>query len=213
MRSERDRNVTAAYDDVAEIYARLYVDDLDDRPTDHARVRALAHDVRRGTGPILDIGCGPGHVTAELVALGADAVGIEPSGSMLAEATRRFPGCPFVLGDMTALPCATGRAGGVLARYSTIHTPPTELQPAFSEFARVLRRGGSVLLFFHAADPSEPHGESFDHRVATAYRADPDRIAEALTREGFTIDDVARRPPAEGERFTQACVTARRSAG
>lgn len=210
MHSDRDRNVTAAYDDVAELYARLFVDDLVDRPADHARVRTFAHDA--GGGPVLDVGCGPGHVTAELIALGAEAIGVEPSSSMLAEATRRFPGCPFVLGEMTALPCASGSAAGLLARYATIHTPPTELPHAFAEFARALRPGGAALLFFFGADSAATHGESFDHRVATAYRADPDQIADALAREGFTIDEVVRRPPGEGERFTQACVAARRSA-
>ena len=40
---------------------------------------------------MIEVGCGPGHVTAYLAEAGADATGLDLSPGMVAEARRRFP--------------------------------------------------------------------------------------------------------------------------
>jgi trans-aconitate methyltransferase len=48
---------------------------------------------------ILDLGCGTGHLTAQLAAAGAEVVGIDSSATMIAEARRLYPPLPFELAD------------------------------------------------------------------------------------------------------------------
>ena len=50
-------------------------------------------------GPVADVGCGPGHVTAHLNKLGVDAFGIDLSPAMLDLARRDHPGLRFEVGD------------------------------------------------------------------------------------------------------------------
>ncbi len=48
---------------------------------------------------ILDLGCGTGHLTSRIAASGANAVGLDHSAEMIAEARRSFPDLEFVVGD------------------------------------------------------------------------------------------------------------------
>ena len=48
---------------------------------------------------ILDLGCGTGHLTAQIAAGGANVVGLDHSADMLTEARDAYPGLEFVQGD------------------------------------------------------------------------------------------------------------------
>jgi trans-aconitate methyltransferase len=48
---------------------------------------------------ILDLGCGTGHLTAQIAAAGAEVVGIDRAPSMIEEARRNYPGLRFALAD------------------------------------------------------------------------------------------------------------------
>lgn len=67
-------------------------------------------------------------------------------GGALARAA--YPGITFTLGDIRALPYLKEGFDALVARYSVIHTDPTELPLVVDEFARVLRPGGCVLVEF-----------------------------------------------------------------
>ncbi len=48
---------------------------------------------------ILDLGCGTGHLTAQIAASGADVTGLDSSTSMIAQARQNFPRIQFQLAD------------------------------------------------------------------------------------------------------------------
>jgi trans-aconitate 2-methyltransferase len=48
---------------------------------------------------ILDLGCGTGHLTAQIAAAGADVVGIDASSKMVGEARRLYPDLRFEIAD------------------------------------------------------------------------------------------------------------------
>lgn len=195
------QDTKVAYDAVATLYAELFSDILETLPLERALLAAFADLVRAG-GPVADIGCGPGHLTAHLHGLGLDAFGIDLSSEMISLARQAHPGLRFDEGSMTALDVEDGTLGGILAFYSVIHTPPPQLPGVFAEFARVLQPGGHLLLGFFAGDDPQP--QEFDHKVTLAYRWSPDSLADLLRQAGLA--EVARmvREPQEGERFRQA---------
>jgi SAM-dependent methyltransferase len=204
-----EQTTRAAYDSVATLYAELFGDVLDTLPLERALLAAFADLVRgHGNGPVADIGCGPGHVTAHLNSLGLNVFGIDLSPEMIAIARRTHPDLRFDVGSMTALDLADGVLGGVLANYSFIHTPPAELPVVFAEFARVLAPGGHLLLGFFAGDDPQPR--EFDHKVAPAYWWSPDSLADLVRQAGFV--EVARlvRAANEGERGPQGQLLMRR---
>ncbi|MFH8484565.1 hypothetical protein [Streptomyces longisporoflavus] len=68
-----------AYDTVAEDYEALTRAELGTKPLDRAMLTAFTELVRPDTGPVADLGCGPGRITAFLHARGIDALGIDLS--------------------------------------------------------------------------------------------------------------------------------------
>ncbi|MFJ5222546.1 class I SAM-dependent methyltransferase [Streptomyces sp. NPDC088400] len=180
-----------AYDAVASTYAELFRDTLRDSPLDRAILGAFAEAVRAsGDGQVADLGCGPGHITAYLDELGLAVFGVDASPTMVGLARQAYPGLRFDVGSMAALNIADGVLGGVLSRWSIIHTQPEELPVILGEFHRVLAPGGHLLVGFSGSEaPSHPT-QVFDHKVAPAYRWWPDHLAAMLRESGLA--EVAR---------------------
>jgi SAM-dependent methyltransferase len=180
-----------AYDAAADAYARLFRDSLRDSPLDRAMLGVFADVVRAdGAGRVADLGCGPGHVTAHLNELGLTAFGVDASPAMIGLARQAYPGLGFEVGSMAALTIADGALGGVLSRWSIIHTPPPEVPAILTEFRRVLAPGGHLLIGFSASDDPAHPTQRYDHTVAPAYRWWPDHLAAMLRGSGLT--EVAR---------------------
>ncbi|NIH83186.1 methyltransferase domain-containing protein [Amycolatopsis granulosa] len=194
----------AAYDAVAPTYAELFSNVLETLPMERSLLAAFAELVQAdGARPVADLGCGPGHVTAHLHALGLEAFGVDLSAEMVALARRAHPHLRFDEGSMTALDLADGVLGGILAFYSIIHTPPQHLPVVFAEFARVLAPGGHLLLGFFAGD--DPRPQEFDHKVTLAYRWSPDSLLDLARQAGFTEVGRMLREPYAHERQFQHC--------
>lgn len=71
---------------------------------DHAFVFEYGEDLLAWLDPqpderVLDLGCGTGHLTAEIADSGATAVGIDQSAEMVREARERYPEVNFVQAD------------------------------------------------------------------------------------------------------------------
>jgi trans-aconitate methyltransferase len=52
---------------------------------------------------ILDLGCGTGHLTAEIASRGAHVLGVDRSSTMLDQARRQFPDIQFAVADARAI--------------------------------------------------------------------------------------------------------------
>lgn len=137
----------ASYDTVAAAYEATFLDELDGKPADRARLAAFATAV---SDPVLELGCGPGQVGAAVRAGGRLVRGLDLSPAMAALAARRLGGA--VAGDLRALPIATGSVAGVVAYYCLIHLRRAEQDTAWREIARVLRPGGRALVTAHEGE-------------------------------------------------------------
>lgn len=164
-----------------------------------------------GGGPVADVGCGPGHVTAHLRSLGLAAFGVDLSPGMVEVARRDHPGLRFDIGTMTALESADGALGGIVAWYSIIHTPPEWLPTVFAEFHRVLAPGGHLLLGFHVGDERRRKEKGYSGHAMSldVHLLPPDRIAESAIRAGLVVDATLIREP-ESAPIPQACLLVRK---
>jgi SAM-dependent methyltransferase len=103
----------------------------------------LLHD---SPGPVLDVGCGPGHYAAALRAdrpdRGVVAADLSPGMASVA-------GRPALVADAAALPARDASCGTVLAMHMLYHVP--EPEAAVAELARVRAPGGTVVIATNGA--------------------------------------------------------------
>jgi SAM-dependent methyltransferase len=180
-----------SYDTVAVSYADQLRDRLAGEPYLLASLALFADLVRTaGAGPVADVGCGPGHVTAHLRDLGIDAFGIDLSPAMIDLARRDHPDLRFEVGSMTDLDLADASVAGLLAFYSLIHVPDDAVPTALAHFHRVLRPGGPLLLGFHVGDVSRLKTQGYGGHPMKVYvhRRQPARVAAWLRDAGFTVE-------------------------
>ncbi|HEY5221521.1 MAG TPA: methyltransferase domain-containing protein [Microbacteriaceae bacterium] len=203
------RDTRMSYDTVAADYAELLADELSAKPLDRALLATFAELV--AGGPVADLGCGPGRITAFLKSLGLDVFGVDLSPGMLAEARRRHPELRFEEGSLLALEAADAALVGIVAWYSIIHTPLELLPQVFAEFHRVLAVDGQLLLAFQVGDETLRLEYAYGHEVSLdAYRLPPDGIAELLGEADFTVHTRVLREPGPGEKTAQAYLMARK---
>ena len=93
---------------------------------------------------VLDVGCGPGSITADLARLVAPGrvVGMEPAEAVVEQARLAHPDVTFVVGDVYALELADDSFDVVHAHQVLQHLTDPVL--ALREMARVTRPGGLV---------------------------------------------------------------------
>ncbi|GAA2234777.1 class I SAM-dependent methyltransferase [Streptomyces indiaensis] len=181
--------IRESYDTVAAAYVRLVPEPAGLDPVSRAMLAAFA-ELAAPLGPVADLGCGPGKVTAHLAALGVPVFGVDVSPRMVELARAAYPELRFTVGSMTALEIDSGELGGILAYYSTHHTPPQWLPSVFAEFHRTLAPGGRLMLAGHVGNgehlhPTRAYG---DHPVSyESHLLPPDHIAELLERAGLVI--------------------------
>jgi ubiquinone/menaquinone biosynthesis C-methylase UbiE len=181
----------ASYDTVAVSYADQLRDAIAGKTYLRAALGVFAERVRAaGGGPVADVGCGPGHVTAHLNELGVDAFGIDLSPGMIDVARRDHPELQFEVGSMTDLPLGDASVAGLLAWWSLIHIPDDEVPTVFAHFHRVLRPGAPLQVGFHVGDISRLKTEGYGGHPMTVYvhRRQPDKVATWLRDAGFEIE-------------------------
>ena len=191
----RTDDTRATYDTVARRYADAIAGELENKPFDREFLDRFAELVKHG-GHVVELGAGPGHVSAYLAERGVDVSALDLSAQMVDEAKRLFPGLQAVVGDMLDLPYANGSLGGVIAFYSIIHFDDAQLASAFAEMARVVRTGGYVALAFHVGDEVIHREQWWDLPVVLDARFLPvELVTRLLGKAGLDIVTVEEREP------------------
>lgn len=184
----RDARVRATYGAVAETYAERLSDELDGLPFERWLLDRVAADAEGG--PVVEVGSGPGHVTAYLAAAGADARGLDLTPEMVEEARRRHPGVRYDVGDLRRLIRPETAPGwrAVLAWYSLIHLAESELPAALMSLLRPIEPGGLLVLAMQAGDEVARISSWFDDEVPPLdfVRHDPATIVALVEAAGLT---------------------------
>ncbi|MDL4773731.1 MULTISPECIES: class I SAM-dependent methyltransferase [Thermomonosporaceae] len=204
-------NTRTSYDTVATNYAAQVRGAIAGHLYLRAALALFADSVRAaGGGPVADVGCGPGHVTAHLHELGLEAFGIDLSPGMIDVARRDHPGLRFDVGSMTDLNLPDASVAGLLAWQSLIHIPDEQALTVFEHFHRALRPGGPLQLLFHVGDGSQLKTEGYGGQPMKVHvhRRQPDQVSSWLRNAGFEVEAQMLLSP--GEPASQALVFARR---
>jgi ubiquinone/menaquinone biosynthesis C-methylase UbiE len=176
------RSVRDAYEAIAPEYAARFDDEFVASDFDRAVVdETLDHFDADDT--VLDAGSGPGQVARHLGRRGVRAIAMDLSPGLMQSAThdRR---CSLVTADILSIPFRTGSLHGIIAWFSVHNLPRARLPHALSEFRRVLRLRGALLIATHAGtdeDLVSPTGADDPSVFVTYYEPDEliSRVEEA----------------------------------
>jgi arsenite methyltransferase len=165
------------YDNVQALMRRLF--SAFRQPTEWLNIRA--------GGIALDVGCGPGNVTASLArAAGPDALalGLDISEAMLARAVRAEAGpqVGFLRADAQRLPLRNETVDAVVSIAALQLVP--DPAAALAEMARVLRPGGRLAVMVPTAGRAAPLWRLLSNMGAHLFGED--EIADILEDHGFT---------------------------
>jgi len=203
--------VRESYDRVADAYVELGMGRLEAEPWLRATLAAFAESVR-GLGPVLDVGCGPGTVTADLAELGLDASGVDLSPRMVDHARRQYPELRFSVASATELGIAPASLGGVLGWWSLFNLPRAMLPGVLRTFAEALVPGGQALVGTHVGDGDIARTESYGGLPVswTTHLYRPEDVAGMLVAAGLEVVAELRLPAHPPSMRPQVLLAARR---
>ena len=184
-----------SYDRIAEEYAARIAGELEHKPLDRMLLDEFAARAK-GAGRVCELGCGPGHVARYLHDRGVDIIGMDLSPGMIEQARKLNPAIEFRQGNMLALDVEDGAWAAIVAFYSIVHIPKTDILPAFREMFRALKPGGLLFLAFHIGLEVLREENLWGHEVSLDVvfyvRKEVERY---LGFAGFAIEDSLERDP------------------
>src|SRR5262245_18782527 len=134
--------VAEGYDRVAESYA-AFVNRSRHDSRDHYTTFLL--DRLPAGAAVLELGCGGGLPTTELLASRFVVTGVDLSRRQIELARQQVPKATFIQADMTSLDLPLEHFEAVVAFYSIIHVPRNEHRGLLYAIARWLRPGGLLV--------------------------------------------------------------------
>lgn len=149
--------IKKTYNKIAQAYHQKRLNPADstwndylEKPAMEAMLKPLVKDKK-----VLDLGCGTGILTNELISWGAKAEGVDLSEEMIALAKENYPEIKFITASSEKMPYTDDNFD--LVASSLVMHYLNDLQPTLSEIARVLKPAGSFIFSMH-----HPFNESFD---------------------------------------------------
>ncbi|WP_432946878.1 class I SAM-dependent methyltransferase [Kribbella sp. CA-253562] len=178
--------VRTSYDRVADNYVELNLGDLTSYPWLRTAIDGFAAAVS-GLGPVLDVGCGPGDVTAYLAERGLEVSGVDLSPRMIEHARRRYPGLRFEVASATELELADASYGGILGWWSLFNLPRPVLPAVIESFARALVPGGHLIIATHQGEGDIERTEAYGAVPVswTTHLWQPDELWAMLAAAGL----------------------------
>lgn len=187
-------DIQSSYDSAASAYAEHLFNELESKPLDRHLLNRFAEEI--GSGRVADLGCGPGHVTKYLSERGVGAYGIDLSPEMIRVAKTLCPDVKFETGDMTSLKVDDASLDGIVSFYSIVHLGGGRLTKVFTEWRRVVKAGGLILVAFHIGTESRHVDDLWGSAVSLDFQFhETDGVTQALNAAGFEVLEVSEREP------------------
>ena len=139
-------------------------------------------------GQVLDAGCGNGAYSRYL----SDkfkVIGVDISEKQIELARQNAPKAEFICEDMTKIDFPDEFFDGILSYYAIIHIPREEHYDLLSNFYRMLKVKGVILITFHINDDPESYEKDFFDEGAMMYWSGFDKKTNLnlLQKIGFKI--------------------------
>ena len=156
-------------------------------------LKEFANEVKNANGQnVLDLGCGSGIQSKQLIDEGLKVVGLDISPKMVAEARKRVPRAKFVVGDMAKLPFKKDSFDGVYARASLLHIPKDLIPKVLGLISKILVNGG---YFYLALKKGQGEGEVEDERHERKVRRffsffNEEEVEDLLKDSGFNVEKI-----------------------
>ncbi|MEN8907283.1 MAG: methyltransferase domain-containing protein [Clostridiales bacterium] len=199
---EEEENITKAYNFSSNKYADYFKDELDEKTLDKELLNRFSKDINYGK--VLDIGCGPGHISNYLFKIGCNVQGVDISKGMINVANKLFKGIKFNIGDMFAIDERDNYFDGVCSFYSIVNFSYENLDKVIKEYKRILKNNGLLFIAFHVGNEKLTADNFLDSNISLDfYMHDLDKIVDLLKNNNFEISEAIIRYPYKSEHGTR----------
>jgi len=183
MREWNRSSMIQYWDAVGAKYQLLFKDEFQGKPFDLKVLDAFAGSLKPGAR-VCDVGCGPcGHVTRLLADRRLDVIGVDVSPVCVDLARQLQRSLPFEVMDASALEFSISSLDGIVAYYLFHYIPLIQWPDVLSEFRRVVRPGGRILIVLKTGAGEgwipDPLGETPDVFWAARSLKDLEEIVES----------------------------------
>ena len=163
----------SSYDPIAEMYHRLWADWY--LPAALPALELLFFSkVPIASGRILDVCCGSGHVTRELIGRGYSVTAVDASAGLIAIARRDWPGVDWRVADVRNFDVGRSKYAAALSTFDSLNHLASidDLEKAFQSVHRALQPGGLFV---------------FDMNLEEAFLSDHRRWTAEVTGEYVSL--------------------------
>ncbi len=202
--ADAPRRLAANWDQVAGDYLIHYGAELVDNHQERDLLQRFADLARPRPGPVLDLGCGPGHITSHLRQLQVPVIGIDLSPAMIDLARATYPGVDFRVGDLTQPSHPPGSVAGVLLYYSLVNLTRRDVPPLLANLHAALAPGAPLLVAAHEGEGVHHTPRLFGRPISMAITLYTGaEIARHLVDADFTVIETgsARQPDGGNSRL------------
>lgn len=189
-----------AYNLAAQKYHDLFHNEMNEKEYDRKLLDSFAARFNNDS-LICDAGCGPsGHIGRYLFDKGINVVGVDISEKCIELAKLNNPEMKFECADISKMPFDDNSFDGLISYYSIINTPKIYVKKIFSEFCRVLKPNGYLLLAVKAGTTEGYIDDLLGIKTRTYFSLfTQDEIVSYFEEAGFALEFIDKRNPYDFE--------------
>ena len=188
-----------SYNKVAKLYTNKFFNELSKKPFDCKILKAFA---KKNTPKqhIVDLGCGPGHITKYIYDHNIQITGLDVSGKMVEIARELNPEIDFITGDLNSLKFDPNSIDGFIAFYSLIHIDRKNIHTILKSCFNALKPGGKLLISLHKGKGDIYIDEFLGEKVSVKTTLYEElEMKNMLCNIGFEIEFIKTREPLDFE--------------
>jgi ubiquinone/menaquinone biosynthesis C-methylase UbiE len=189
-----------AYNLAAQKYHDLFYNEMNEKEYDRKLLDSFAARFNNDS-LICDAGCGPsGHIGRYLFDKGINVVGVDISEKCIELARLNNPEMKFECADICNMPFDDNSFDGLISYYSVINTPKIYIPRIFSEFRRVLKHNGFLLVAVKAGTTEGYIDDLLGIKAKTYFSLFTyDEIVNYFSQAGFLLEFFDKRNPYDFE--------------
>lgn len=191
-------SIALAYNRAAQAYAANFYNEFEKKHFDQVLLAWFASQVPKDE-TVLEIGGGPGEVSAFLSKLGVKCLSTDLCEGMIESGKKYFPNVAFEVQDFLNLTYPDQSFSNVIAYYAIVNLTLAEIRQGFAQVKRVLKDGGLFLFTFHTYEGQESVEVANFLNTAntplTFYYFKIDEIKALVDDLGFQVVDILMRYP------------------